>query len=75
MLLRQCTFPAGLLVNLPAVDIVNDSVDNVSEGKSPGSSQAVLHLFEQQVDEQVVHEEDAMALIAVSCLCCFFAHC
>ena len=58
----------------PTVDVVNECVDDVSEDEGPGSSQAVLHLSEQQVDKQVVHEEDAMALVAVGRLCCPFTH-
>lgn len=57
-------------VHQPAVDVVYDGVDDVSEDERPGSSQAVLHLSEQQVDKQVIHEQDAMALVAVGRLCC-----
>ncbi len=59
----------------PAVDVVNECVDDVSEDEGPGSSQTVLHLSEQQVDKQVIHEEDSMAFVAVGRLCCFFTHC
>lgn len=38
-------------VQRPAVDMVDECVDDVSEDKGPGSSQAVLHLSEQQVDK------------------------
>lgn len=58
----------------PAVDVVNEGVDDVSEDEGPGAPQAVFHLPEQQADKQVVHEQDAVALVAVSCLCCSFAH-
>lgn len=70
----QSKLPVRMCVHRPAVDVVNEGVDDVSEDEGPGSSQAVLHLFEQQVDKQVVHEEDAMALIAVGCLCFSFTH-
>lgn len=59
----------------PAVEMVNECVDDVPENKGPGSSEAVLHLPEQQVDKQVIHEEDAMALIAVGRLCRSFTNC
>lgn len=62
-------------VHSPAVDVVNERVDDVSEDEGPGSSQTVLHLPEQQADKQMVHEEDAVALVAVARLCCFFTHC
>lgn len=61
-------------VHLPAVDVVNERVNDVSEDKGPGSSQAVLHLRQQQADKQVVHEEDAMAFVAVGGLCHSFTH-
>ena len=66
--------PVRMCVHRPAVDVVNEGVDDVSEDEGPGSPQAVLHLFEQQVDKQVIHEEDAMALIAVGRLCFSFTH-
>lgn len=66
---RSCTS-----VHQPAVDMVNECVDDVSEDEGPGSSQAVLHLSEQQVDKQVIHEEDAMAFVAVGRLGCSFTH-
>lgn len=52
-------------LHLLAVDVVNERVNDVSEDEGPRSSQAVLHLYQQQVNKQVVHEEDAMALVAV----------
>lgn len=58
----------------PAVDVVYDCVDDVSEDKCPGSSQAVLHLSEQQVDKQVIHEQNTMTFIAVGRLFCPFTH-
>lgn len=64
-----------MCVHIPAVDVVNECVDDVSEDEGPGSSQAVLHLSEQQVDKQVIHEEDAMAFVAVGRLSCFFTNC
>lgn len=45
--------------------MVNECVDDVPQDKGPCSSQAVLHLPQKQVDKQVVHEEDAVALVAV----------
>lgn len=63
-----------ICVHQPAVDVVNERVDDVSEDEGPGSSQAVLHLFEQQVDKQVIHEEDAVTLVAVGRLRCSFTH-
>lgn len=45
--------------------MVNECVDDVPQDEGPGSSQAILHLPQQQVDKQVVHEEDAVALVAV----------
>lgn len=45
--------------------MVNERIDDVSEDEGPRSPQAVLHLPEQQADKQVIHEEDAMALVAV----------
>lgn len=66
---RSCTS-----VHQPAVDMVYECVDDVSEDEGPGSSQAVLHLSEQQVDKQVIHEEDAMAFVAVGRLGCSFTH-
>lgn len=54
-----------LCAHQPAVEMVNECVDDVPQDEGPGSSQAVLHLPEQQVDKQVVHEEDAVALVAV----------
>lgn len=54
--------------------MVDECVDDVSEDKGPGSSQAVLHLSEQQVDKQVIHEQDAMVFVAVGRLCCSFTH-
>lgn len=56
------------------VDVMNECVDDVSEYEGPGSSQAVLHLSEQQVDKQVIHEQDAMPLVAVGRLCGSFTH-
>lgn len=61
-------------VHQPAVDMVNECVDDVSEDEGPCSSQAVLHLSEQKVDEQVIHEEDAVTFVAVGRLCCSFTH-
>lgn len=58
----------------PAVQMVNECVDDVPEDEGPGSSEAVLHLHEQQVDEQVIHEQDAMTFIAVGRLRCSFTH-
>ena len=66
--------PLCICVHRPAVDVVNECVDDVSEDEGPGSSQAVLHLSEQQVDKQVIHEEDAMAFVAVGRLCRSFTH-
>lgn len=54
--------------------MVEESVDDVSEDEGPGSSQTILHLPEEQADKQMVHEEDAVALVAVGRLCCAFAH-
>lgn len=54
--------------------MVYDCVDDVSEDKRPGSSQAVLHLSEQQRDKQVIHEQNAVAFIAVGRLLCPFTH-
>lgn len=50
--------------------MVNECIDDVSEDEGPRSPQAVLHLSEQQADQQVIHEEDAMALVAVRRLRC-----
>lgn len=61
-------------MHLLAVDVVNERVNDVSEDKGPSSSQAVLHLHQQQVHKQVVHEEDAMAFVAVGGFCHSFAH-
>lgn len=58
----------------PAVNMVNERVDYISENKGPGSTQTVLHLPEQQADEQMVHEEDAVPFVAVGRLCCSFTH-
>lgn len=58
----------------PAVNMVNERVDYISENKGPGSTQTVLHLSEQQADEQMVHEEDAVPFVAVGRLRCSFAH-
>lgn len=63
-----------LLLHQPAVEMVNECVDDVPQDKGPGSSQAVLHLPQQQVDKQVVHEEDAVALVAVGGVGCPLAH-
>lgn len=63
-----------MFVHRPAVDVVNEGVDDVSEDEGPGSSQTVLHLPEQQADEQVVHEEDAVTFVAVDRLRRFFTH-
>lgn len=54
--------------------MVNESIDDVSEDEGPRSPQAVLHLSEQQADKQVIHEEDAVALVAVRRLRCSGAH-
>lgn len=56
-----------LFVHQPAIKMVNECVDNVPQDEGPGSSQAVLHLSEKKVDKQVVHEEDAVALVSVGC--------
>lgn len=61
-------------MHLLAVDVVNECVNDVSEDEGPGSSQAVLHLNEQQVNKQVIHQEDAMAFIAVGGFCCSITH-
>lgn len=66
--------PVSICTHQPAVDVVNECVDDVSEDEGPGSSQAVLHLSEQQVDKQVIHEEDAMAFVAVGRLRCSLTH-
>lgn len=64
----------SVCTNSPAVDVVYECVDDVSEDEGPGSSQTVLHLSEQQVDKQVIHEEDTMALVSVGGLGCSFTH-
>lgn len=66
--------PVSICVHQPAVDMVNERVDDVSEDEGPRSAQAVLHLSEQQVDKQVIHEEDAVTFVAVGRLRCSFTH-
>jgi len=44
---------------------VDEGVDDVSEDEGPGAPQAVLHLAQQQADQQVVHQQDAVALVRV----------
>lgn len=65
---------ATLLLRRPAVDVVNEGVDDVSEDEGPGAPQAVFYLPEQQADKQVVHEQNAVAFVAVSRLCCSLTH-
>lgn len=75
-----CGLDAGRLqpglrpLHLLAVEVVKERVDDVSEDEGPGSSQAVLHLRQQQRHKQVVGEQDAMALVAVGGLRCSLAH-
>lgn len=59
---------------LLAVDVVNKCINYVSQDKGPGSSQAILHLYEQQVNKQVIHQEDAMAFVAVGGFCRSITH-
>lgn len=61
-------------MHLLAVDLVNECVNDVSQDEGPGSSQAVLHLYEQQVNKQVIHQEDAMAFVAVGGFCRSITH-
>ena len=49
----------------PAVDVVYERVGDVAQHEGPGSAQAVADLPEQQADEQVVHQQDAVALVGV----------
>lgn len=68
------TIPLISCLHPPAVDMVNECVDDVSEDEGPGSAQAVLHLSEQQVDKEVINKEYAMAFVAVGRLCYSFTH-
>lgn len=68
------TRPSPGVGHLLAVDVVNERVNDVSEHEGPRSSQAGLHLHQQQLNKQVVHEEDAVALVAVGGLCRSLTH-
>lgn len=68
------TTPPISCLHPPAIDMVNECVDDVSEDEGPGSAQAVLHLSDQQVDKEVIHKEYAMAFVAVGRLCYSFTH-
>lgn len=54
----------------PAVDVVHKGVDDVSEHKGPGSTQAILNLTQQQVHKQVIYHEDAVPLVGIGGLGC-----
>ena len=45
--------------------MVYERVDDVPQDEGPGAPQALLHLPQQQAHQQVVHQQDAVALVAV----------
>lgn len=55
--------------------MVNECIDDVTQHERPGSAQPVLHLSEQQADEQVVHHQYAVPLVAVGGLSSLLTDC